>query len=72
MKRIMSVLLVGLLFIPMLISADTKEYVSQNLEEALIEEGIEHDLKNYKESDDKINIYLFRGNGCGHCKIIQN
>lgn len=65
MKKIMSILLVGLLFIPMLASADT---VSQTLEEALTEEGIAHDLGDYKASDDKINIYLFRGNGCRHCK----
>lgn len=68
MKKFMSILLVGLLFIPMLANADTKEYVTQNLEEALTEERIEHDLGDYKESDDKINIYLFRGNGCTHCK----
>ena len=65
MKKILSILLVGLLFIPMLASADT---VSMGLEEVLKEEGIKYDLKDYKESDDKINIYLFRGNGCGHCK----
>lgn len=65
MKKILSILLVGLLFVPMLASADT---VTQTLEEALTEEGIAHDLKDYKESEDKINIYLFRGNGCGHCK----
>lgn len=65
MKKILSILLVGLLFIPMLASADT---VSLGLEDVLKEEGIEYDLKDYKESDDKINIYLFRGNGCSHCK----
>lgn len=65
MKKLMSILLVGLLFIPMLTSAAVE---TSNLEEALTEEGIVHDLGDYKESDDKINIYLFRGNGCGHCK----
>ena len=65
MKKILSILLVGLLFIPMLASADT---VSMGLEDVLKEEGIKYDLKDYKESDDKINIYLFRGNGCSHCK----
>ena len=29
---------------------------------------LRNNLKDYKESEDKINIYLFRGNGCGHCK----
>jgi len=67
LKKIMSILLIGLIFIPSLSFADTKEYVTQNLEEALNEEGIESSLGNYKESEDKINIYLFRGNGCGYC-----
>ena len=39
MKKILSILLVGLLFIPMLASAKT---VSQNLEEVLKEEGIKY------------------------------
>ena len=26
-----------------------------------------YDLSNYKESDDKVNVYLFRGNTCSHC-----
>ena len=25
------------------------------------------DLSNYKESDDKVNIYIFRGQTCWHC-----
>ncbi len=25
------------------------------------------DLSNYSESKDKVNVYLFRGNTCGHC-----
>ena len=25
------------------------------------------DLSNYKESDDKVNVYLFRGSSCSHC-----
>lgn len=67
LKKIMSVLLIGLMFIPILSFADTKEYVTETLEEALTTENIEHDLKDYKESDDKINIYLFRSNGCMFC-----
>lgn len=67
LKKMISIILVGLLFIPMLSLADTKEYVTQNLEEALTQEGIEHDLGNYEESDSKINIYLFRGNECPFC-----
>lgn len=64
-KKILSIVLVGLIFIPTLAFAN--EYTTENFEEALTEEGIEHDLKDYKESEDKINIYLFRGHKCGFC-----
>jgi len=43
-------------------------YTKGTLEEALKEEDIEYDLGDYKESEDKINIYLFRGDGCPHCQ----
>ena len=66
-KKIISIVLVGLIFIPSLAFASTSEYVTENFEEALTEESIEHDLKDYKESEDKINIYLFRGHKCGFC-----
>lgn len=64
-KKILSIVLVGLIFIPTLAFAN--EYTTENFEEALTEEGIEHDLKDYKESEEKINIYLFRGHKCGFC-----
>lgn len=64
-KKIISIVLVGLIFVPSL--AFASEYVTENFEEALTEESIEHDLKDYKESEDKINIYLFRGHKCGFC-----
>ena len=65
LKKIILIVLVGLIFILSL--AFLSEYVTENFEEALTEESIEHDLKDYKESEDKINIYLFRGHGCGFC-----
>lgn len=43
-------------------------YEKMNLDEALTQEKIEHDFKNYKETDDQITIYLFRGYGCGYCR----
>lgn len=39
--------------------------ISQNLEEVLIEEELEHPFSDYKENDDQITIYFFRGKGCG-------
>ena len=47
-KKIISIVLVGLLFAPFLAFASTSEYVTENFEEALTEESIEHDLKDYK------------------------
>ena len=64
-KKIISIVFIGLIFVPSL--AFASEYVTENFEEALTEESIEHDLKDYKESEDKINIYLFRGHKCGFC-----
>lgn len=66
-KKIILIILVAFMFIPTISFAETKEYVKENLKEALTKEGIEHDLGDYKESDKKINVYLFRGNGCGYC-----
>lgn len=65
-KKILSLLLIGLIMIPNQLFAKT--YQTLNLEQALTQEGIEHDLSNYKETDEQAIIYLFRGNGCGVCK----
>ena len=53
-KKILSIVLIGLIFIPTLAFAN--EYTIENFEEALTE-----------ESEEKINIYLFRGHKCGFC-----
>ena len=60
-------------FLPFVVKAATQEiklsdYKTLNLEEALAEEGIEKAFKEYKETDDQVVIYLFRGNGCGYCR----
>ena len=67
MKKILSILFVGLLLVPTLAFAETK-YNTKNLSEVLVEEEIESKLGNYKESDKKVNVYLFRGLGCGFCR----
>ena len=65
MKKYITFLLLVLLM-PALVFAKGN-YESKTLEEALKDENIEYDLGDYKESDDKVNIYLFRGKGCSHC-----
>lgn len=67
-KKLFSILLIGLLMIPYQMGASTKTYTPTNLEEALTQEQIEHDLSKYQETDDQAIIYLFRGNGCSVCR----
>lgn len=76
-KKLMSYLLVGLCLFPMLTKADT-EYKTLNLKGALEDENaylekngaekINIKLGDYKESSEKVNVYLFRGLGCGYCR----
>lgn len=67
MKKIMGFLIVIFMF-PMFVFAASGDYQTLNLDEALTQENIEHDFSNYKESNDQVIIYLFRGNGCGFCR----
>ena len=43
-------------------------YKTMNLTEALNDEGMILENKNYQETDDQAIIYLFRGRGCGFCR----
>ena len=77
---IISVITIGMVLIPNTVNAEEK---ITNFEETIKEEiatfqgqaGYEEyidklkkaDLSNYKESDDKINVYIFRGNTCSYC-----
>lgn len=56
-----------LLLMPLQISAST-DYEAKNLKETLAAEEIELAYPDYKETDDQITIYMFRGNTCGYCK----
>ena len=67
-KKILVVLLMVLFVTPTVAFAEEKTYNTLNLDEALTAEEIEHDFSNYKENDDQITIYMFRGQGCGYCK----
>lgn len=67
-RKILSIISIFmLLLIPIQAFANT-EYKSKNLIETLAEEEIELVYKDYKETDDQITIYMFRGTGCGYCK----
>lgn len=69
MKKYLIFILLLLAF-PFVINAktDVKSLKTMNLDEALTQENIEHDFSKYKETDDQVTIYLFRGNGCGYCR----
>lgn len=67
-KKIIGLLLLLTLVMPFSTLATEKKYTSLNLEDALEQEEIEHDLSNYKETDKQVTIYLFRGKGCTHCR----
>ena len=77
MKKFLGILITLMLCaLPLTIKAVTAddekinvgEYKTMNLTEILTEEGIEVKYKDYKETDDQVTIYLFRGNGCGYCR----
>lgn len=70
----------SLVFIPDRVSASSvvtnfKETINEEISIFKDVEGFEEyidvlenaDLSNYKESNDKINIYIFRGDSCGFC-----
>ena len=69
-KKIFLLLLVAAILLPISTLAKTyyDEYKTMNLKEALAQEEIELQNKDYKENDKQAIIYLFRGNGCGYCR----
>lgn len=67
-KKLLIVLLMVLFVLPINARAEEKTYNTLNLDEALTQEGIEHDFSDFEENDDQITIYMFRGQGCGYCK----
>ena len=71
MKRISIMclfVLIGLLVIPFHVNAKDEGYKSLSFKETLADEEIELKYQDYKETDDQITIYLFRGKGCGYCR----
>lgn len=68
MKKIKNILLLLVIMIAIPTIAYAKSYTALNLEETLTREKIEHDLKDYKETNNQITIYMFRGDRCGYCQ----
>jgi len=64
-------LLLCLAIMPLASGCAKKEevkYATMNLEQTLKEEELEYDLSSYKDDDNKITIYMFRGRGCAVCR----
>lgn len=66
-KKIIAFLVLAVLMIPTACLAAPEDYISTGLQEACEEEQIAFNHPDYKESEEKANIYLFRGSGCSHC-----
>lgn len=67
MKKVILVLLM-LLSVPFSLSAETKNYVSKGIEDSFKSENVSYDLSTYSPGEEKVNVYLFRGAGCSHCR----
>ncbi len=67
-SKIFAVLFSVLLLFPFLVNAKSlDDYHATTVTEALAEEGIAFDAKDFVTNDKQITIYLFRGSGCSHC-----
>lgn len=73
-KVIITLLAMCMMVLPIITSAselkkvNLEDYNTTNLIETLGSESIEVKLKDYKEKDDQVTIYLFRGTGCAYCR----
>lgn len=71
-KVLLAILSLGLIISPLkMVNASEKYYDEEktlNLVEVLKNEEMELKNQDYKETDDQITIYLFRGQGCDYCR----
>ena len=70
MKKKLFLLIIIAIMFPFAVMASTyyDNYKTLNLVDALKEEEIELENPNYKETNDQVTIYVFRGKGCGFCR----
>lgn len=80
MKKILVTLFVMCMMIfPMIANAaeeltkvNLDDYDTMGLIETLESEEIKVKFKDYKETDDQVTVYLFRGTGCAYCRAFLN
>ena len=67
--KLLAVVLASLVLVPNVLNAKgIEDYETLNYKDTLKAEEIEEQFTDYKETDDQITIYLFRGQGCGFCR----
>lgn len=68
-SKLLAVVLASLVLVPNVLNAKgIEDYETLNYKDTLKAEEIEEQFTDYKETDDQITIYLFRGQGCGYCR----
>ncbi len=77
MKKVLSYIIAALfLFIPVVAFAvekiDIADYETMNFKQTLESENITIQNTNYKENDNQVVVYMFRGLGCGYCRSFLN
>jgi len=73
MKKVLGYIIAAVfLFIPVVTFAvekiDVDNYETKDFKATLESENMTIQNTEYKETDDQITIYLFRGQGCGYCR----
>lgn len=76
-KKFLLVLMLFLVLMPMSVFAKDEKIVKENykflnFEQVLEQEEIKLEFSDYKETEEQITIYLFRGKGCAYCKKFLN
>lgn len=67
--KLLAVVLASLVLVPNVLNAKgIEDYKTLNYKDTLKAEEMEEQFTDYKETDDQITIYLFRGQGCGYCR----
>lgn len=76
MKRSFIILVISIITFLMAISSVKAlaypEYPTLNFKDTLVAENITLKNEKYAETEDQITIYMFRGQGCPHCRDFLN
>lgn len=70
--KVVTIVIAIFMLLPVTVMAEEEEKAlkgnATSIQQACVEEEIAFDHKDYKNNQEgKVNIYLFRGNGCSHC-----